>query len=152
MSLNSHKAAEPRAARTNLSLAGKQRAQLIKTWPTVLLFCQRFAASSSGSLNAVRESVFQASRHPLSSALALLGQRRQASPSSVSLGSAGGCKHLLCFIKVSSLGGCTSFRYCAVLPNPSFKPSPNGVSRGPGRRYTVHFRQPGPRATPLVPA
>ena len=41
---------------------------------------------------------------------------------------------------------------CRVVPNPSFKPSTNGVSRGPGRRYAVHFRQPGPRATPLVPA
>ena len=39
-----------------------------------------------------------------------------------------------------------------LRPNPSFKPSPNGVSRGPGRRYAVHFRQPGPRATPLVPS
>ena len=41
---------------------------------------------------------------------------------------------------------------CAALPNPSFKPSPNGVPRGPGRRYAVHFRHPGPRVTPLVPA
>ena len=39
-----------------------------------------------------------------------------------------------------------------AVPNPSFKPSPNGVPRGPGRRYAVHFRQPGPRVTPLVPA
>ena len=39
-----------------------------------------------------------------------------------------------------------------ALPNPSFKPSPNGVSRGPGWRYPVHFRHPGPRVTPLVPA
>ena len=37
-------------------------------------------------------------------------------------------------------------------PNPSFKPSPNGVPRGPGRRYAVHFRHPGPRATPPVPS
>ena len=40
----------------------------------------------------------------------------------------------------------------AVLPNPSFKPSPDGVSRGPGRRNAVHFRQPGPRVPPSVPA
>ena len=39
-----------------------------------------------------------------------------------------------------------------AVPNPSFKPSPNGVPRGPGRRYAVHFRQPGPRVTPLVPS
>ena len=39
-----------------------------------------------------------------------------------------------------------------VRPNPSFKPSPNGVPRGPGQRYAVHFRHPGPRVTPLVPA
>ena len=38
-----------------------------------------------------------------------------------------------------------------ALPNPSFKPSPNGVPRGPGRRYAVHFRQPCPRVTPSVP-
>ena len=46
-------------------------------------------------------------------------------------------------------------RLCLVgtpLPNPSFKPSPNGVPRGPGRRYAVHFRHPGPRVTPSVPA
>ena len=46
-------------------------------------------------------------------------------------------------------GLCTSG---AALPNPSFKPSPNGVSRGPRWRYAVHFRHPGPRVTPLVPA
>ena len=40
----------------------------------------------------------------------------------------------------------------AALPNPSFKPSSNGVPRGPGWRYAVHFRHPGPRVTPLVPA
>ena len=39
-----------------------------------------------------------------------------------------------------------------ALPNPSFKPSPNGVPRGPGRWYAVHFRQPGPRVPPSVPA
>ena len=39
-----------------------------------------------------------------------------------------------------------------VVPNTSFKPSPNGVPRGPGWRYAVHFRHPGPRVTPLVPA
>ena len=40
----------------------------------------------------------------------------------------------------------------ALMPNPSFKPSTNGVPRGPGRRYAVHFRHPGPRVTPSVPA
>ena len=40
----------------------------------------------------------------------------------------------------------------ALMPNPSFKPSPNGVPRGPGWRYAVHFRHPGPRVTPSVPA
>ena len=39
-----------------------------------------------------------------------------------------------------------------ALPNPSLKLSPNGVSPGPGRRYVVHSRHPGPGATPLVPA
>ena len=40
----------------------------------------------------------------------------------------------------------------AALPNPSLKLSPNGGPRGPGRRYGVHFRQPGPRVPPSVPA
>jgi len=39
-----------------------------------------------------------------------------------------------------------------ALPNPSVKPSPNGGPPGPGRRYAVHFRQPGPGVPPLVPA
>ena len=39
-----------------------------------------------------------------------------------------------------------------AVPNPSFKPSTNGVPRGPGWRYAVHFRHPGPRVTPLVPS
>ena len=50
---------------------------------------------------------------------------------------------------------CLTPRQCppgAALPNPSFKPSTNGVPRGPGWRYAVHFRHPGPRITPLVPA
>ena len=42
--------------------------------------------------------------------------------------------------------------HSGALPNPSFKPSPNGKPRRPGRRYAVHFRQPGPRVPPLVPA
>ena len=40
----------------------------------------------------------------------------------------------------------------AALPNPSLKLSPNGGPRGPGRRYPVHSRQPGPRVPPSVPA
>ena len=39
----------------------------------------------------------------------------------------------------------------ATLPNPSLKLSPNGGPRRPGRRYAVHFRQPGPRVPPSVP-
>ena len=39
-----------------------------------------------------------------------------------------------------------------ALPNPSLKLSPNGGPRGPGRLDAVHFRQPGPRVPPLVPA
>ena len=46
----------------------------------------------------------------------------------------------------------TTHRAPPVRPNPSFKPSTNGVPRGPGWRYPVHFRHPGPRATPLVPS
>ena len=45
-----------------------------------------------------------------------------------------------------------SFVRDTLKPNPSFKLSPNGVARGPGRRSAVHFRHPGPRVTPLVPA
>ena len=43
-------------------------------------------------------------------------------------------------------------RIKTALPNPSLKLSPNGGPRGPGRRYAVHFRQPGPRVPPSVPA
>ena len=39
-----------------------------------------------------------------------------------------------------------------VLPNPSFKPSPNGGPPGPGCRYAVHFLHPGPGVPPSVPA
>jgi hypothetical protein len=39
-----------------------------------------------------------------------------------------------------------------TAPNHSLKPSPNGGPRGPGRRHTVHSRQPGPRVPPSVPA
>ena len=54
--------------------------------------------------------------------------------------------------KASSGSVMSAIALAPVRPNPSFKPSPNGVPRGPGRRYAVHFRQPGPRVTPLVPA
>ena len=37
-------------------------------------------------------------------------------------------------------------------PNTSLKLSTNGGPRGPGGRYVVHFRQPGPRVPPSVPA
>ena len=39
-----------------------------------------------------------------------------------------------------------------VMPNPSFKPSPNGGPPGPGARYGVHFLSPGPGVPPSVPA
>jgi hypothetical protein len=41
---------------------------------------------------------------------------------------------------------------CEVRPNPSFKRRANGKPPGPGRRYAVHFRQPGPGVLPLAPA
>ena len=41
---------------------------------------------------------------------------------------------------------------CPVLPNPSLKRSANGRPPGPGRRYAVHFRRPGPGVLPLSPA
>ena len=46
----------------------------------------------------------------------------------------------------------TTRRASPVRPNPSFKPSTNGVPRGPGWRYPVHFRHPGPRVPPSVPS
>ena len=46
----------------------------------------------------------------------------------------------------------TTHRAPPVRPNPSFKPSTNGVPRGPGWRYPVHFRHPGPRVPPSVPS
>jgi hypothetical protein len=39
-----------------------------------------------------------------------------------------------------------------VRPNPSLKRSANGRPPGPGRRYVVHFRQPGPGVLPSSPA
>ena len=39
-----------------------------------------------------------------------------------------------------------------LMPNPSFKPSPNGGPPGPVWRYAVHFRQSGPGVPPSVPA
>ena len=38
-----------------------------------------------------------------------------------------------------------------ALPNPSLEARPNGRPPGPGRRYAVHFRQPGPGVLPSVP-
>ena len=43
-------------------------------------------------------------------------------------------------------------KLCAVLPNTSLKRSTNGRPPGPGWRYAVHFRQPGPGGLPLAPA
>ena len=39
-----------------------------------------------------------------------------------------------------------------AVPNPSFKRSDNGRPPSPGRRYTVHFRQPGLGVLPSSPA
>ena len=39
-----------------------------------------------------------------------------------------------------------------AMPNPSFKPSPNGGPPGPVWRYAVHFLQPGPGVLPSSPA
>lgn len=38
-----------------------------------------------------------------------------------------------------------------ALPNPSLKGSTNGMTPGPGWRYAVHFRHPGPGVMPLAP-
>jgi hypothetical protein len=47
----------------------------------------------------------------------------------------------------------SQFRASApAWPNPSLKRSANGMPPGPGRRYTVHFRLPGPGGTPSAPA
>ena len=54
--------------------------------------------------------------------------------------------------KVAPAALCLHRHHRGALPNPSFKQSPNGVPRGPGRQYAVHFRQPGPRVPPSVPA
>ena len=42
--------------------------------------------------------------------------------------------------------------FSTVGPNPSLKLSTNGGPRGPGLRYGVHSRSPGPRVPPSVPA
>ena len=58
------------------------------------------------------------------------------------------------FSKVNNTGG--TLRTLpfppTVMPNPSFKPSPNGGPPGPGCRYAVHFLHPGPGVPPSVPA
>jgi hypothetical protein len=45
-----------------------------------------------------------------------------------------------------------SGRQRRVRPNPSLKRSANGRPPGPGWRYAVHFRQPGPGVLPSSPA
>ena len=47
---------------------------------------------------------------------------------------------------------CLHRHHRGALPNPSFKPSPNGGPPGPVWRYAVHFRQPGPGFPLSVPA
>ena len=42
-------------------------------------------------------------------------------------------------------------RVQSAAPNPSVKARPNGKPPGPGRRYAVHFRRPGPGVLPSVP-
>ena len=54
--------------------------------------------------------------------------------------------------KLAPAALCLHRQHRGALPNPSLKRSPNGGPRGPGRRYAVHFRQPGPRVPPSVPA
>ena len=61
---------------------------------------------------------------------------------------------LFFFTKISCLSGTLHVIPLpdTVLPNPSFKPSPNGGPPGPGCRYAVHFLHPGPGVPPSVPA
>ena len=61
---------------------------------------------------------------------------------------------LFFFTKVSDLSGTLHFFPLphTVLPNPSFKPSPNGGPPGPGCRYAVHFLPAGPGVLPSSPA
>jgi hypothetical protein len=73
-----------------------------------------------------------------------------------------GCRELAGYHKIAcsfSCLGSTCGSICAVntlvrsrvRPNPSLKGSANGRPPGPGRRYAVHFRQPGPGVLPLAP-
>ena len=61
---------------------------------------------------------------------------------------------LIWFSKVNNTGGTlhTLPLLPTEMPNPSFKPSPNGGPPGPGCRYAVHFLHPGPGVPPSVPA
>ena len=61
---------------------------------------------------------------------------------------------LFWFFKVSNTGGAlrTLPFPPTVMPNPSFKPSPNGGPPGPGCRFAVHFLHPGPGVPPSVPS
>jgi len=117
--------------------------------------------SAANTRSAACQSAFKAvrngralMRHPFSSQLWGMGSlqscQERASPPGLQRGAAGvRCRSAS--VAVHSL----FLRQCplrAALPNPSFKPSSNGVPRGPGWRYAVHFRHPGPRVTPLVPA
>jgi len=54
--------------------------------------------------------------------------------------------------KALRVQGHATRRSSRVPPNPSFKPSPNGMPPGPGHRYGVHFLWPGPGVMPSVPA
>ena len=110
--------------------------------------CQRFAGSVPCQSVICRESVFRPpppAGHGLRSAPAMaaeepsprrLVERRSPVRKFVTV-----CSHVA-----------TSPPSAPVKPNPSLKLSPNGGPRGPGRRYAVHFRQPGPRVPPSVPA
>jgi hypothetical protein len=48
--------------------------------------------------------------------------------------------------------GCRTFGGKEVVPNPSVKRSAAGRPPGPGWRYAVHCRQPGPGVLPSSPA
>jgi len=91
------------------------------------------------------------------STLEHLAARRQAPCSNLRLRRRRGVPRLLCLWRQAGgqaprvQGHATRFSP-RVPPNPSFKPSPNGMPPGPGHRYGVHFLWPGPGVMPLVPA
>ena len=109
--------------------------------------------SCSGPRSRVCHSVLRACRRTQRRNFVQLGLRRQASSWRASLVSAERFAFASLHQNQLPQWHTTHLPVTApVMPNPLFKPSPNGGPPGPVWRYAVHFRQPGPGVPPSVPA